>query len=78
MPWRSCACWEMGRRTVVVPSRSSWLRYWAHSLKDSESGPGHLESWLADAVEGAAYVPGGDEAGSVGFFGMFQGVDEEE
>ena len=32
MPWRSCACWEMGRRTVVEPSRSSWMRNWAHSL----------------------------------------------
>jgi hypothetical protein len=31
MPLRSCACWKMGRRTVVVPSKSSWMRYWAHS-----------------------------------------------
>ena len=45
---------------------------------DSESGPGHLESRFADAVEGAADVPGRDETGGVGFFGMFQGVDEEE
>ena len=47
-------------------------------LRDPESGPGHLEGRFADAVEGAAYVPGGDEAGGVGFFCMFQGVDEEE
>ena len=45
---------------------------------DPESGPGHLEGRFADAVEGAAYVPGRDETGGVGFFCMFQGVDEEE
>ena len=32
IPWRSCACWERGRRTVVVPSRSSWMRKCAHSF----------------------------------------------
>ena len=45
---------------------------------DPESGPGHLEGRFADAVEGAAYVPGGDKAGCVGFFRLFQGVNEEE
>ena len=45
---------------------------------DSESGPSHLKGRFAYAVEGAAYVPGRDEAGCVGFFGVFQGVDEEQ
>ena len=45
---------------------------------DSESGPGHLEGRFAYAVEGAAYVPGRYEAGCVGFFGLFQGVDKEQ
>ena len=44
----------------------------------SEAGPDHLEGGFADAVEGAAYDPGGDEAGCVSFFCMFQGVDKEE
>ena len=47
-------------------------------LRDPEAGPGHLEGGFADAVKGTAYVPGGDEAGCVGFFYLFQGVDEEE
>ena len=47
-------------------------------LREPKSGPGHLEGRFADAVEGAAYVLGGDEAGCVGFFCVFQGVDEEE
>ena len=47
-------------------------------FRDTESGPGHLEGRFADAVKGAEYVPGGDEAGCVSFFCMFQGVDEEE
>ena len=46
--------------------------------RDPEAGPGHLEGGFADAVKGATYVPGGDEADCVGFFCVFQGVDEEE
>ena len=46
--------------------------------RDPEADPDHLENGLADAIEGAAYVPGGDEADCVGFFCVFQGVDEEE
>ena len=46
--------------------------------RDPKAGPGHLEGGFADAVKGAAYVPGGDEAGCVGFFCVFQGVDEED
>ena len=46
-------------------------------LRDAYAGLGHLlEGGFADAVEGAAYVPGGDKAGCVGFFRLFQGVDE--
>ena len=44
----------------------------------AEAGPGHLEGRFANAVKGAAYVPGGDKAGCVGFFRLFQGVNEEE
>ena len=47
-------------------------------LRYPEVSPGYLEGGFADAVEGAAYVLGGDEAGCVGFFCVFQGVDEEE
>ena len=47
-------------------------------LRDPKAGPSHLEGKFADAVEGVAYVPGGDEAGCVGFFCVFQGVDEEK
>ena len=47
-------------------------------LRDPKAGTGHLEGGFADAVKGAAYVPGGDEAGCVGFFCLFQGVNEEE
>ena len=46
--------------------------------RDPEAVPSHLEGGFADAVKGAAYVPGGDEAGCVGFFCVFQGVYEEE
>ena len=46
-------------------------------LRDPKAGLGHLEGGFADAIEGAAYVPGGDETGCVGFFGLFQGVHEE-
>ena len=44
---------------------------------DPKAGPSHLEGRFAYAVECAAYVPGGDEAGCVGFFSLFQGVKEE-
>ena len=47
-------------------------------LRYPEAGLGHLEGGFADAIKGAAYVPGGDEAGCVGFFCVFQGVNEEE
>ena len=47
-------------------------------LRDPEAGPGHLEGGFADAVKSAAYVPGGDKAGCVGFFCLFQGNNEEE
>ena len=45
---------------------------------DAESGPGHLEGRFAYAVKGAAYVPGRYEAGCVGFFGLFQGINKEQ
>ena len=45
---------------------------------DAESGPGHLEGRFAYAAKGAAYVPGRYEAGCVGFFGLFQGVNKEQ
>ena len=38
---------------------------------DSQSGPGHLKSGLADAVECTSDVPGGDETSCMSFFGMF-------
>ena len=43
-----------------------------------KAGPDNLEGGFADAVKDAAYVPGGDEAGYVGFFCLFQGVNEKE
>ena len=43
-----------------------------------KAGPDNLEGGFADAVKGAAYVLGGDKAGCVGFFCLFQGVNEEE
>ena len=46
--------------------------------RDPQACPGHLEGGLAYAIKGAAYVPGGYEACCVCFFGLFQGVDEEE
>ena len=47
-------------------------------LWDPEAGPGHLEGGFADAVKCAAYVPERYEAGCVGYFCLFQGVNEEE
>ena len=44
----------------------------------AQAGPGHLEGRFAYAVKGAAYVPGGDKAGCVGFFRLFQSVNEKE
>ena len=68
-----------GRRTVVVPSRSSWMRNWAHSL----GTPSLVQAiWRAGLLmlskARRMSVPGRDETGGVGFFGMFQGVYEEE
>jgi hypothetical protein len=44
---------------------------------DSKACPSHLEGRFAYDIEGVAYVPGGDEAGCVGFFSLFQGVNEK-
>ena len=41
---------------------------------DSQPGTGHLQSGFADAVECTSDVPGGDETGGMGFFGVFEGV----
>ena len=45
---------------------------------DSQSGPGHLESGLADAVKCSSNVPGGDESRGMSFFGVFEGIHQEE
>ena len=43
---------------------------------DSQSGSGHLESRLADAVECASNVSGGNETSGMSFFGVLKGVHQ--